>query len=402
MSRSRFYARIDATLDTIASAGLNKREHVLASPQSALVVLDSGQQVLNLCSNNYLGLADHPDVIAAASAAMDSNGFGMASVRFICGTHVAHRQLEQAIAAYVGLGDAITYAACFDANGGLFETLFGEGDAIVSDSLNHASIIDGIRLSKATRYRFRNGDMADLETQLGAARQGGATSIVIATDGVFSMDGHLCDLPAICELADRFDALVMVDDAHATGVVGPEGRGTPAHFGLIDRVDLLTGTLGKALGGGAGGFIAACAPVVALLRQRSRPYLFSNALPPGLAAGAMAAIELAKIDDDRRRRLSRNATRFRAAMTSHGFELLGADHPIVPVFVGDPHLASALADRLLDLGVYVTAFTYPVVPRGRDRVRTQMSAAHDDDDVDRAIDAFAIAGRELGLIGGAP
>jgi glycine C-acetyltransferase len=356
--------------------------------------------VINFCANNYLGLANHPDIVAEAKTTMDRLGYGMASVRFICGTTDEHRALELDIASYVGSEASITFAACFDANGAVFEPLLGPEDAIISDSLNHASIIDGVRLSKARRYRFESRDMRDLAVQLEAARLEGSGAILIVTDGVFSMDGYLADLPSICELADEHGALVMVDDCHATGLVGPEGRGTPSYYGVEDRVDIVTSTLGKALGGAMGGFVAANAAVVDLLRQRGRPYLFSNALSPAHVGGARAALRLALASADRRATLHANAQRFRAAMTDVGFTLTGADHPIIPVMLGDARVAGEMASRLMELGVYVTPFSYPVVPRGQARIRTQMSAAHTADDIDTAVAAFVQAATELGLEGG--
>ncbi len=398
MTRADFYRRIDATLHQIDDDGLTKRERTIVSPQGGTVTTAEAGPVLNLCANNYLGLADHPSIVAAAGEAMARYGYGMASVRFICGTLDLHRDLEQRIAEFLGTDDAITFAACFDANGAVFEPLLGETDAIVSDSLNHASIIDGIRLCKAARFRFDTRDLADLERQLTAARDGGADTVLIVTDGVFSMDGYLADLPGICALADRFEALVMVDDCHATGLIGPGGRGTPALHGVAERVDIVTSTLGKALGGGMGGFIAARQNVVDLLRQRARPYLFSNALAPGLVGGAIAGLALAHDGDERRSRLEANAAHFRERMTEAGFRLSGAGHPIIPVMVGEAAPAVEMADRLLERGVYVTAFSFPVVPHGTARIRTQMNASHTPHDVDRAVDAFVAVGRELGLI----
>ena len=391
--------RIHETLDAIRAENLWKVERPITTPQSAhiKVAMDGKQrEVLNLCANNYLGLADHPALVAAAKAALDSHGLGMASVRFICGTSDLHIRLEEAIADYLEQEAAILYAACFDANGGVFEPLFGPEDAIVSDALNHASIIDGVRLCKARRYRYANNDMDELESRLKEARRDGARDIIVVTDGVFSMDGYFADLGTIRELADRYDAFVMVDDCHATGFIGREGRGTPARAGV--RVDILSGTLGKALGGSAGGFIAAAKPIVDLLRQRSRPYLFSNALPPAVVGAAIEAIRLARTGEDRRQRLFENARRFRAAMEGLGFELLPGEHPIIPVMLGDARLAQEMAARLFDEGVYVTGFFYPVVPRGTARIRTQMSAALTSDDIDRAVDAFARVGRALGVI----
>ena len=391
--------QISAELETIRSQNLWKTERPITSPQSAhIVVAQDGKrrEVLNLCANNSLGLADHPDLIKAAKEALDTHGLGMASVRFICGTSDLHRKLEATIADYLGTEDAVLYPACFDANGGLFEPLFGEQDAIISDSLNHASIIDGIRLSKAKRYRFANSDMNDLEDKLKTARNEGARRAVIVTDGVFSMDGYFAKLKEIRALADRFDAMVMVDDCHATGFVGSEGRGTHARAGV--NVDIITSTLGKALGGSAGGFIASARPIVDLMRQRSRPYLFSNALPPPVVGAAIKAIELAQKGDDRRRRLFDNARQFRAAMTSLGFNLLPGEHPIIPVMLGEAGLAQQLAQRLFEEGIYVTGFFYPVVPQGKARIRTQMSAALTPADIDTAADAFIDAGKALGVI----
>ncbi len=398
MTRSAFYERLDRTLEEIKTDGLWKSEREITSPQSGRVSTTTSGEVLNLCANNYLGLADHPDLVSAAVSAMDTYGYGMASVRFICGTLDAHRVLEHEIADYLGSDDAITFAACFDANGAVFEPLLGPDDAIVSDSLNHASIIDGIRLCKAKRFRFETRDMADLEVQIRSAREDGAETVLIVTDGVFSMDGHIADLGAICDIADRFDCLVMVDDCHATGFIGPQGRGTPALHGVVDRVDIVTSTLGKALGGGMGGFVAARQNVIDLLRQRARPYLFSNALAPALIGGARAGLSLARDGDELRRRLTANADQFRSAMTEAGFELAGAGHPIIPVMIGDAVTASTMADRLLERGIYVTAFSFPVVPHGTARIRTQMNAAHSPDDIDRAVGAFVDVGRELGLI----
>ncbi len=399
MSRTSFDAVIGARLDEIREAGLWKAEREITSPQGGTVTVAGEGAVLNLCANNYLGLADHPEIIAAAVEAGKTYGFGMASVRFICGTLDLHRQVERDIADFLGTDDAISFAACFDANGAVFEPLFGEGDAIVSDSLNHASIIDGIRLSKARRYRFDTRDYDHLDSQLAAARAEGAEHVIVVTDGVFSMDGYVADLASLCEVADRHGALVMVDDCHATGFIGPSGRGTPALHDLVDRVDIVTSTLGKALGGGMGGFVASRQPIVDLLRQRARPYLFSNALAPALLGGARTAIRLARDGDHLRERLSRNAERFRAAMTSAGFELSGEGHPIIPVMLGEAALASEFARRLGEHGLYVTAFSYPVVPMGTARIRTQMNASHTDADIDSAVTAFVAVGTELRVIG---
>jgi glycine C-acetyltransferase len=382
-----------ATLAQIEQAGLFKRERELTSPQSSHITTAAGES-LNFCANNYLGLADHPQVIAAAKAALDEWGFGMASVRFICGTQTPHRDLERAISDLLGTDDTILFSSCFDANGGVFETLFGEHDAIISDELNHASIIDGIRLSKAARYRYRNGDLGDLEAQLKAAQ--GATHRVVVTDGVFSMDGSFAPLPGICDLAEQYGALVLVDDSHAVGFVGPNGGGTPDLFGLCDRVDIVTGTLGKALGGASGGYVSGHQEIVDLLRQRARPYLFSNSVAPAVVAGSLVAIRLAQQAGDLRSRLDANAALFRELMTLAGFELLPGSHPITPVMFPGPdgaRVATAVADHMLSQGVYVIAFSYPVVPQGRARIRVQLSAAHSDGDVRRCVAAF-VAARE--------
>ncbi|HMQ93033.1 MAG TPA: glycine C-acetyltransferase [Amaricoccus sp.] len=393
---ARFIDRIEAELGEIEAAGLYKRERVISSPQSGRIEADPGGQVLNFCANNYLGLADHPELVETAKAALERYGYGMASVRFICGTQEEHKALEARLAGFLGMEDAILYGSCFDANTGLFETLLGEQDAIISDALNHASIIDGVRLCKARRLRYANNDMGDLERCLKEAS--GARHRLIATDGVFSMDGIIADLAGICDLAQRHDALVMVDDSHAVGFVGPGGRGTPELCGVADRVDILTGTLGKALGGASGGYTAARGPVVDLLRQRSRPYLFSNTLAPVIAATSLKVLEMIETGAEMRARLTANSARFRAEMTALGFELAGAGHPIIPVMLGDAQRAQDFAARMLDRGVYVVGFSFPVVPRGKARIRTQMSAAHSDDDVAAAIAAFAATGRELGVI----
>ncbi|MFC2249781.1 glycine C-acetyltransferase [Labrys portucalensis] len=392
---------VKSTLTEIAKDGLWKSEREIAGPQRARieVAAEAGRRpMLNLCANNYLGLADNPEIIATAKQAMDGHGFGMASVRFICGTQTLHRELERTIARYLNKDDAILFAACFDANGGVFEPLLGAEDAIVSDSLNHASIIDGVRLCKAKRYRFANGDMNDLEVQLQAAKADNARHIVIATDGVFSMDGYLADLKTLTDLAGRYGANVMVDDCHATGFIGPEGRGTPARAGVEDKVDILTGTLGKALGGAMGGYVAASQPIIDLLRQRARPYLFSNSLAPPVAAGSMKAIELAQAGDDLRERLFANTRRFRAGLEKAGFELLQGETPIIPVMLHDARRAQEMARALDERGVYVAGFFFPVVPKGRARIRTQMSAGLTEADIDFAIDAFTDAGKALGVI----
>ncbi|MEM9549600.1 MAG: glycine C-acetyltransferase [Pseudomonadota bacterium] len=390
-----FLHHVTDTLRQIEADGMMKRERLITSPQGGQVTVGA-RQVINLCANNYLGLADHPDLVDAARDALSPRGFGMASVRFICGTQDIHRQLEQRLASYLDLDDAILFAACFDANGGLFEPLLGPEDAIVSDALNHASIIDGIRLCKAKRYRYLNNDMADLEAWLKQARADGARHIMIATDGVFSMDGYLANLPKIRELADQYDALVMVDDCHATGFMGPQGRGTPAHAGV--RADILTGTLGKALGGAIGGYIAAPQPVIDLLRQRARPYLFSNSLPPAIVAAGLKALDLVEAGDDLRARLFDNAAFWRAGLTDLGFDLLPGEHPIIPVMLGEAQLAQDMAARLFDEGVYVAGFFYPVVPRGQARIRTQMNAALTRDELTRALAAFERVGKDLGVI----
>ncbi len=378
------------TLATIREDGLYKSERLLDGPQRAEVRV-GGDTVLNFCANNYLGLADHPVLIAAAHEALDRWGFGMASVRFICGTQILHKRLEWRISEFLGTEDTILYGSCFDANGGLFETLLGAEDAIISDELNHASIIDGVRLSKSRRLRYRNRDMADLAAQLESAAD--ARYRLIATDGVFSMDGSFAPLDEICALADKHDAIVMVDDSHAVGFVGPTGRGTPELFGVTDRVDIVTGTLGKALGGASGGYTSGRGEIVELLRQRSRPYLFSNSLAPAIAAAALAALDLLSSSGDLLTRLRANSALFRDRMTAAGFDLLPGEHPIIPVMIGDAAEATALADAVLAEGVYVIGFSYPVVPHGKARIRTQMSAAHSTEDVHRAVDAF-VAGRD--------
>ncbi|MEO9516359.1 MAG: glycine C-acetyltransferase [Paracoccaceae bacterium] len=390
-----FLADITDTLSQIEAEGLYKRERLITSPQAGTVSV-ARRKVINLCANNYLGLADNPDLIAAAKGAMDQQGFGMASVRFICGTQDGHRILEQRLAAFLNKDDAILFAACFDANGGVFEPLLGADDAIISDSLNHASIIDGIRLCKAKRFRYANNDMADLEAKLKDAKAAGARHIMIATDGVFSMDGTLANLRGIRALADQYDAVVMVDDCHATGFMGPNGAGTPDHFDV--DVDILTGTLGKALGGAIGGYIAGPQPVIDLLRQRARPYLFSNSLPPSIVAAGIEAIRLVEDGADLRSKLFANAAHWRAGLTKLGFELLPGEHPIIPVMLGEAHLAQQMASGLFDEGVYVSGFFFPVVPRGQARIRTQMNATLTTDDLDRALAAFAKVGRDLGII----
>jgi glycine C-acetyltransferase len=387
-----------ATLREIEEAGLYKRERELTSPQAAHVATTGGES-LNFCANNYLGFADHPEVVAASREALDTWGFGMASVRFICGTQTQHTRLEARLSDFLGTEATILYSSCFDANGGVFEVLFGADDAIVSDELNHASIIDGIRLSKAARYRYRNADMTDLRAQLEAAREAGARRVCVVTDGVFSMDGSYAPLDEICDLADEFRAMVLVDDSHAVGFVGDGGRGTPELFGVMDRVDILTGTLGKALGGASGGYVASHREVVDLLRQRSRPYLFSNSVAPGVVAGSLAALDLVSGSSEAREALRRNASLFRELMEGEGFELLPGSHPITPVmFPGEDgaRRATEIADHMLAGGVYVIAFSYPVVPRGRARIRVQLSAAHSEEDVRRCVAAFVEARAAVG------
>ena len=390
-----FLTRITETLAEIEAQGLYKRERQITSPQGGRVKVGD-DEVINLCANNYLGLADHPALIAAAKGAMDDHGYGMASDRFICGTQDLHRELEQALARFLGKDDSILFAACFDANGALFESLLGPEDAVISDALNHASIIDGIRLCKAKRYRYANADMDELEAQLKAARADGARNIMIATDGVFSMDGYLAPLPEITALAQKYDALVMVDDCHATGFMGRKGEGTPAHHGV--SVDILTGTLGKALGGAIGGYIAGPQPVIDLLRQRARPYLFSNALPPSVVAAGLEALQLVEAGDDLRTQLFDNAAYWRDGLARLGFDLLPGEHPIIPVMLGDAKLSQDMASALYRNGVYVAGFFFPVVPRGQARIRTQMSAALTRDDLDAALAAFEAAGRETGVL----
>uniref|UniRef100_UPI003D7050DD glycine C-acetyltransferase n=1 Tax=Streptomyces sp. bgisy082 TaxID=3413776 RepID=UPI003D7050DD len=385
---------IRATLEEIEQAGLHKPERVIGTPQSATVEVTAGGrpgEVLNFCANNYLGLADHPEVVAAAHEALDRWGYGMASVRFICGTQEVHKELEARLSSFLGQEDTILYSSCFDANGGVFETILGAEDAVISDALNHASIIDGIRLSKARRFRYANRDMADLERQLKEAVEGGARRKLIVTDGVFSMDGYVAPLDEICDLAERYDAMVMVDDSHAVGFVGPGGRGTPELHGVMDRVDIITGTLGKALGGASGGYVAARAEIVALLRQRSRPYLFSNTLAPVIAAASLKVLDLLESAGDLRERLKANTALFRSRMTEEGFDVLPGDHAIAPVMIGDASEAGRMAELLLERGVYVIGFSYPVVPQGQARIRVQLSAAHSTEDVNRAVDAFVAA-----------
>ncbi len=385
--------------EALKSEGLFKAERLIAGPQQAAIdVRDNGgtSEVLNLCANNYLGLANHPKVVAAAHKALDDYGYGMASVRFICGTQTIHKDLEDRLSGFLGTEDTILYPSCFDANGGLFETLLGPEDAVISDALNHASIIDGIRLCKAQRFRYANDDMADLEAQLQAAKD--AKVRLIVTDGVFSMDGTIANLEAICDLADKYDALTMIDDCHAAGFLGENGRGTHEYRGVMGRIDIITGTLGKALGGASGGYTSGRAEIVGWLRQRSRPYLFSNSVAPMIAASSIAVLDLLERDSSLREQLQENAAHFRSGMTERGFDLKPGEHPIIPVMLGDARLASAMADKLLEKGVYVIGFSFPVVPRGEARIRTQMSAGVSRKQLDMAIDAFTDVGRELGVI----
>ena len=393
MSLTTRYAE---TLDEIRAAGLFKSERIITSPQSAEIELADGRKVLNFCANNYLALANHPAIREAAHLALDRHGYGMASVRFICGTQSVHKELESRLSAFLGMDDAILYSSCFDANGGLFETLLDEQDAVISDALNHASIIDGIRLCKAQRLRYANDDLDELETRLKEAAD--ARVKLIATDGVFSMDGVIARLREICDLADRYGALVMVDDSHATGFVGSGGRGTPEYREVMGRIDILTGTLGKALGGAAGGYTAARKEIVAWLRQRSRPYLFSNSIPPVIAATTLRVLDLVESSDELRANLRRNTAHFRRRMTEAGFSIVPGEHPIAPVMLGDAALAARFAEKLLERGVYVIGFSYPVVPMGKARIRTQMCAGHTLEQLDRAIDGFIAVGRELGVI----
>jgi len=394
----KFQQHVAEELEGIRDAGFFKEERVITTPQGSHVHVETGEDVINLCANNYLGLAQDERVKAAAREGLERWGYGMASVRFICGTQSIHKQLEDQLSLWLGTEDTILYPSCFDANGGLFETLLGPDDAVISDELNHASIIDGVRLCKAKRYRYRNADMADLEAQLQAADAAGARFKLIATDGVFSMDGYIAPLREICDLAERYGALVHVDDSHATGAVGPGGRGTPEHCGVMDRIDIITGTLGKALGGASGGFTSARKEIVDLLRQRSRPYLFSNTVAPAMVAGAAKAVELAAAGDDLRERLRDNMRFFRQGMSDAGFELLPGDHPIIPVMLHDARRATALADALLKKGVYVIAFSYPVVPKGKARIRTQISATHSREELEKAVKAFAEAKAEIEAI----
>ncbi|KFX24197.1 glycine C-acetyltransferase [Pectobacterium atrosepticum] len=393
-----FYQQLTTQIMAARTEGVFKEERIITSAQQAEIEVLDSDRLLNFCANNYLGLADSPELIAAAKAGLDSHGFGMASVRFICGTQDIHKQLERKLADFLGMDDAILYSSCFDANGGLFETLMGPEDAIISDALNHASIIDGIRLSKARRYRYANNDMSQLEAQLQLARAEGARHVMIATDGVFSMDGVIADLQGICDLADRYDALVMVDDSHAVGFVGEQGRGTHERCGVMGRVDIITGTLGKALGGASGGYTAGKREVIDWLRQRSRPYLFSNSLAPAIVTASLRVLDLLEQGGERRERLWTNARLFREKMTAAGFTLAGADHAIIPVMLGEAQLAQDFAQALQREGVYVAGFFYPVVPLGQARIRTQMSAAHTPQQIEFAVEAFIRVGKRLGVI----
>ena len=391
------YEQYRAELDAIREAGIYKDERIITTPQRSRIDTTAAKAVVNMCANNYLGLSDDPRLIAAAKKSYDEWGFGLSSVRFICGTQEIHKQLERKIAGFVGMEDAILYSSCFDANGGLFETLLGADDAVISDELNHASIIDGVRLCKAHRYRYKNSDMEDLRRQLTDARAAGCRKIIIATDGVFSMDGYIADLKGICDLAEEYDALVMVDDSHAVGFMGEHGRGTPAFCGVMGRVDILTGTFGKAMGGASGGYTAAKREIVDLLRQRSRPYLFSNSLAPAICAATIATIDMLTESTALRDKVHENARYFRAEMEKLGFDLLPGEHPIVPVMLYDPKIAGEFARRMLEKGVYVVGFCYPVVPKGRDRVRTQISAGHTKEDLDFAVRCFGEVKKEMGL-----
>ncbi|EKO3930559.1 glycine C-acetyltransferase [Vibrio fluvialis] len=393
-----FYQQIRDQLEEVKAEGLYKAERVITSQQQAAVHIASGEEVLNFCANNYLGLANHPSLIEAAKEGMDSHGFGMASVRFICGTQDTHKTLEQKLSEFLGKEDTILYTSCFDANAGLFETLLDKEDAIISDALNHASIIDGVRLCKAMRFRYSNNNMQELEEQLIAADAAGARHKLIVTDGVFSMDGVVANLPAICDLADKYNALVMVDDSHAVGFMGENGRGTHEYHNVIDRIDIITGTLGKAMGGASGGYTSGKKEVIDWLRQRSRPYLFSNSVAPAIVSASIRVLDLLQESGDLRERLWDNAAHFRARMTNAGFTMAGADHAIIPIMLGDAKVAAEFAERALAKGIYVIGFSFPVVPKGQARIRTQMSAAHSREQLDKAIDAFIEVGKDMGII----
>jgi len=397
MSKS-FLQNLQTQIDELHEVGLYKDERIIDSQQQADIHVSTGEKVINFCANNYLGLANNPALIKAGKKALDQWGYGMASVRFICGTQAVHKKLEARISQFLKMQDTILYGSCFDANGGLFETILTDQDAVISDSLNHASIIDGVRLCKAKRFRYANNDMADLEVQLQVANKSGARYKLIATDGVFSMDGYLANLNAICDLADQYDALVMVDDSHAVGFMGENGRGTPEHCGVIDRVDIITGTLGKALGGASGGYTSGKKEIIEWLRQRSRPYLFSNTLAPVIAASSIKVLDMLESGNELRVKLKDNANYFREKMSSLGFDILPGEHPIIPVMLGEASLAKKFADEMLNEGIYVVGFSFPVVPKGQARIRTQMSAAHDFSHIDKAVAAFEKVGRNLGVI----
>ncbi|MDE1464707.1 glycine C-acetyltransferase [Spartinivicinus poritis] len=393
-----FLEHLSSELDSIKSEGLFKGERVITSQQQANIEVAGGEHVLNFCANNYLGLANHPRLIEAAQKGLDRYGFGVASVRFICGTQDIHKSLEAKLSEFLGMEDTILYSSCFDANGGLFETILGTEDAVISDALNHASIIDGVRLCKAKRYRYANNDMADLEAQLKAVDEAGARFKLIVTDGVFSMDGIIADLKSVCDLADKYDALVMVDDSHAVGFVGENGRGSHEYAGVIDRIDIITGTLGKALGGASGGYTSGRKEIIDILRQRSRPYLFSNSLAPSIATASIEVLDMLKQGSDLRARLWDNAAYFRAEMEKAGFTLAGKDHAIIPVMIGDAALAAQMADMMLEKGIYVIGFSYPVVPKGQARIRTQISAGHTKQQIDKAVAVFIEVGKALNII----
>ena len=395
---SQFYDYLKSEIESIKDAGTYKAERIIATPQSSEISLTDGSEVINFCANNYLGLADNKELISAAKEGLDNYGYGVSSVRFICGTQKVHRDLEDTISRYLKMDDTIVFPSCFDANGGVFESLLTAEDAIISDQLNHASIIDGVRLCKAKRFRYKNNDMNDLEDQLKAADQAGSRFKLIVTDGVFSMDGIIANLKGVCDLADKYNALVMVDDSHASGFIGEKGRGTPSYCGVEGRVDIITSTLGKALGGASGGFVAAKGKVAEMLKQKARPYLFSNALAPSIAATSIKAIELAEKSDERRQNLERNQKLFREGMEKAGFDLIAGSHPIIPVMLYEEKKAAEMADKLLKYGIYVIAFSYPVVPKGLARIRTQMSAAHTPEQIQKTIDAFVAVGKEMGII----
>lgn len=396
---SAFYTQLQDAIEDVKNQGLYKSERIITSAQEAEVAISSGESVLNFCANNYLGLANHPDLIQAAKVGLDEHGFGMASVRFICGTQDIHKILEAKLSAFLGKEDTILYTSCFDANTGLFETILDAEDAIISDALNHASIIDGVRLCKAKRFRYANNDMQELEAQLIAANEAGARHKLIVTDGVFSMDGVVANLPAICDLADKYDALVMVDDSHAVGFMGAKGRGTHEYHDVIDRIDIITGTLGKAMGGASGGYTSGKKEVIDWLRQRSRPYLFSNSVAPAIVNASIQVLDLLEQSDDLRAKLWENASHFRTRMSEAGFTLAGADHAIIPIMLGDAKVAAEFAERALEKGIYVVGFSFPVVPKGQARIRTQMSAAHSTEQLDKAIDVFIEVGKDMGILG---